>query len=91
MAKNKLFAPGILLTMPTPQPTSVTGGETGQSGYQPFACSFNDWMNLFAADKDNDGDTDFDDYRAWFQDMFADDHDEGEEVLAMYNSGSLFP
>ena len=91
MAKKNIFAPGILFTMPTPEPTTVTGGETGQSGYKPFACDFSDWLNLFAVDKDGDGDMDRDDYKLWFQALFADDPEEGQEAWALYNEGNLFP
>ncbi len=46
--------------MPEPSPTSVVGG-TGQSTTDPYACSFDDWMNLFASDVNGDGDINEDD------------------------------
>lgn len=92
MAKKITFAPGILLTIPDPSPTTVVGGGTGQSTTDPYACSFNDWMNLFASDVNGDGQTNEDDYRVWFQNMFADDHEEGQEMWELCgNDGTLFP
>ncbi len=91
MKKNG-FNPFVLLTMPTPEPTTVIGGGTGQSTTDEYACDFNDWMTLFASDVNGDGQTNEDDYKAWFQAMFADDPDEGQEWWEFYgNSGSLFP
>ena len=37
MAKKNIFAPGILFTIPDPQPTTVIGGGTGQSTTDPYA------------------------------------------------------
>lgn len=92
MAKKYGFNPLILMTMDEPQPTTVVGGATGQSTTEEYACSFTDWMNLFARDVNGDGATNFDDYKQWFQNMFADDHEEGEEVWESYgNDGTLFP
>ena len=90
MAKKRSFVPGILFTMPTPQPTTVVGGGTGQSTTDPYACSYADWLNLFAYDYDGNG-FDENDYKTWFQNLYANDHEEGEEAWAACgNSGSLF-
>ena len=92
MAKKNIFAPGILFTIPDPQPTTVVGGGTGQSTTDPYACDFADWMNLFASDLNNDNNIDEADYKIWFQNMFANNHAEGEEWWTFYgNSGTLFP
>ena len=74
--------------MPEPSPTSVVGG-TGQSTTDPFACDFNDWLNLFAVDLDNDGDTDRDDYRQWFINTFGDEAEELWELVG--NTDPLNP
>ena len=90
MAKN--FNPFVLLMIPEPSPTTVVGGGTGQSTTDPYACDYNDWLNLFASDVNGDGDITEADYKLWFQSMFADDPDEGQEWWEFYgNSGSLFP
>ena len=88
MAKRYGFNPLILMTMDDPQPTTVVGGATGQSATDEYACSFTDWMNLFARDVNKDGVTDFEDYRTWFQNMF-DDPDEAQEYWAMYNGDDV--
>ena len=54
MAKKNIFAPGILFTIPDPQPTTVIGGGTGQSTTDPYACSYADWQTMFAGDYDGD-------------------------------------
>ena len=91
MAKKNIFAPGILFTIPDPSPTTVVGGGTGQSTTDPYACDFNDWMNLFAQDYNGDG-IDFEDYRKWFQQLFGSDPDEGQELWELCgNTGNLFP
>ena len=91
MAK-KNFDPFVLLLMPDPEPTTVTGGGTGQSTTDPYACDFNDWMTMFASDLNNDGNMDETDYKIWFQNMFADNPEEGQEWWEFYgNSGNLFP
>ena len=90
MAKKYGFDPFILLTMDMPQPTTVTGGGSGQGGHTPYACTYSDWLNLFAVDYDNNG-FDENDYRTWFQSLFADDHEEGQEMWELYgNEGDLF-
>ena len=92
MAKKSGFNPFILMMIPTPEPTTVIGGGTGQSTTDPYACDFNEWMSLFASDIDGDNDTDFDDYRLWFQQLFGGDPDEGQELWELVgNDGSLFP
>ena len=105
MADNFGFKPSILMMMPTPTPAIVTGGGTGQSTTDPYACSYEDWQTMFARDVDEDGDIDEADYKAWFQgmfteadykqwfqSMFADDPDEGQEWWEFYgNTGNLFP
>lgn len=40
-------------------------------------------MSEYASDYDNDGDTDFEDYRAWFYASF--DEDEVDDLWAMFN------
>ena len=85
MAKKNIFAPGILFTMPTPEPTTVTGGETGQSGYKPYACNYSDWLNLFAQDYNGNG-YDNDDYIHWFYVTFD---DEAAELWNMVNGGTI--
>ncbi len=92
MAKKYGFDPFILLMMPTPEPTTVTGGGTGQSTTDPYACDYNDWLNLFASDVNGDNEINEADYKLWFQSMFADDPVEGQEWWEFYgNSGNLFP
>ncbi len=92
MAKKNSFNPFIVLMMPTPEPTTVIGGGTGQSTTDPYACDYNDWQNLFASDVNGDNEINEADYKLWFQSMFADDPDEGQEWWEFYgNSGNLFP
>jgi len=81
MAKKRSFVPGILFTMPTPQPTTVVGGGTGQSTTDPFACDYDTWLNLFAGDYNNDGETNGADYEQWFHIHFE---DEFEELWAIF-------
>ena len=89
---KKVFDPFVLLLMPDPEPTTVTGGGTGQSTTDPYACDFNDWMTMFASDVNGDETIDETDYQLWFQGMFSDDHDEGQYWWEFYgNSGNLFP
>ena len=91
MAK-KNFDPFVLLLMPDPEPTTVTGGGTGQSTTDPYACGYDDWVTMFASDLNNDGNMDETDYKIWFQNMFADNPEEGQEWWEFYgNSGTLFP
>ena len=57
MAKKYGFDPFILLTMETPQPTTVVGGGSGQGGHSPFPMSFAAWSESpFVDDYDLDGD-----------------------------------
>jgi hypothetical protein len=93
MAKKNIFAPGILFTIPDPQPTTVIGGGTGQSTTDPYACDFNDWMNLFASDVNGDGQTNFADYKIWFQNLFRGNEEEGEELWdTLFGDGTpLYP
>ena len=66
MAKN-VFDPFVLLLMPDPEPTTVTGGATGQSTTDPYPCSFTDWQTMFEGDYDFDGDVGTNnDYVAWW-------------------------
>lgn len=88
MAMKNGFKPLVLMTMPTPEPTTVVGGATGQSTPDVFACGFDDWMNLFAEDKNNDNKTDFEDYRLWFIDTFG---DEAPDLWEMFNDTPLYP
>lgn len=90
MAKKFTFAPGILLTIPDPSPTTVVGGGTGQSTPDDVvvACSFDHWMSEYAIDSDNDGDIDFDDYRKWFKESFP---DEWDDLWGMFNDVSITP
>ena len=85
MAKN--FNPFVLLMMPEPTSDVVTGGGTGQSTTDPYACDFDDWMNLFASDVNGDGQTDFDDYRQWFINNFGED----DELWGLFNDVPLNP
>ncbi len=66
MAK-KNFDPFILLLMPTPEPTTVIGGGTGQSTTDPYPCSFSDWQTLFGEDLDGNDKLEMNDYMIWFQ------------------------
>jgi hypothetical protein len=93
MAKKNIFAPGILFTIPDPQPTTVVGGGTGQSTTDPYACSFGDWMNLFASDVNEDGQTNFADYKIWFQNLFRGNEEEGEDLWdTLFGDGTpLYP
>ena len=91
MAK-KVFDPFVMLMMPTPEPTTVTGGGTGQSTPDEYLCDFADWQTMFARDVDGDGDTDFDDYKLWFQGYYGPDDEEGQEMWELYgNDGTLYP
>ena len=65
MAK-KSFDPFVLLLMPDPEPTTVTGGGTGQSTTDPYPCSFADWQTMFGQDMDDDEDIDMNDYMLWW-------------------------
>ena len=66
MAKRITFAPGILLTIPDPSPTTVVGGGTGQSTTDTYACSYNDWLVMFADDLDDDDEYTMNDYMLWW-------------------------
>ena len=93
MAKKTGFNPFIILsTMPTPEPTTVIGGGTGQSTTDPYACDYNDWMNLFATDYNNNG-FDEDDYHHWFVLNFYDgDWDELQDLWELCgNDGNVYP
>jgi hypothetical protein len=69
MARKNIFAPGILFTIPDPQPTTVVGGGTGQSTTDPYPCSYSDWLILFSDDYDLDGtEGTRDDYMQWWND-----------------------
>ena len=76
----KKFNPFVLLMMPEPTSDVVTGGGTGQSTTDPYACSFDDWMNLFATELDGVEGIDFNDYKIWFQNLFRGNEEEGEEL-----------
>ena len=90
MAKKRSFVPGILFTMPTPTPGTVVGGGTGQSTTDPYACSYADWLNLFAGEYDGQEGINENDYRIWFQGLFK-DHDEGQEMWELCgNTGPLY-
>ena len=85
MAKKNIFAPGILLMIPDPSPTTVIGGGTGQSTTDPYACDFVDWSNLFAQDYNGDG-IDNNDYIHWFYVTFG---DEAAELRDLVNGGTI--
>jgi len=87
MAKKRSFVPGILFSMPTPQPTTVVGGGTGQSTTDPFACDYDTWLSLFAVDYNGDG-FDHSDYRMWFEESFG---DEAEDLWKIYNDDPWVP
>ena len=85
MAKKKSFSPFVLLSgLDDGGDVTVIGGGTGQSTPDVFACSYEDWRNLFASDFNGDGTTDFNDYHDWF---FATFGEEAEELWPIYNPG----
>ena len=86
MAKKYGFIPFVLLMMPDPSPTAVViGGGTGQSTTDPYACDYNDWLNLFAVDYNGNG-YDNDDYIHWFYVMFG---DEAADLWTIVNGGTI--
>ena len=85
MAK-KNFDPFVLLLMPDPEPTTVTGGGTGQSTTDPYACGYDDWVTMFAQDYNGD-EIDYNDYIHWFYLTFG---DEAADLWELIN-GSTIP
>ena len=81
----KKFNPFVLLVMPEPSPTTVVGGGTGQSTTDPYACSFAEWMTLFAQDYNSNG-IDNDDYIHWFYVTFG---DEAGDLWYLVNGSTL--
>ena len=68
MAKNT-FDPFVLLMIPEPSPTTVVGGGTGQSTTDPYPCSFQDWLTMYAQDLDDDDEFTMNDYMLWWESM----------------------
>lgn len=66
MAKKTFGIPLVLGLITEAPDVTETGAHTGQSGSDPFPCSFEEWQTLFAVDNDLDGDIDFDDYGIWW-------------------------
>ena len=88
MAKKRSFVPGILLTIPEPTPTSVVGGGTGQGTPDgPVACNYEQWLNEYAVDYDNNG-YDRGDYRRWFELSFG---EEAEDLWGIFNDDPWVP
>jgi hypothetical protein len=82
MAKKRSFVPGILFSSPTPQPTTVVGGGTGQGTPDgPVACNYEQWLNEYAVDLNEDGKRNGTDYRLWLQQNFPEDFDELWELF----------
>ena len=85
MAKKKAFSPFVLLSgLDDGGDVTVIGGGTGQSTTNVFACTFEQWMTLFASDFNGDGTTDFNDYHDWF---FATFGEEAEDLWPIFNPG----
>lgn len=72
MAKKKVFSPFVFLLDIEDDPT-VIGGGTGQSTTDPFPCTFETWLSLFAADENGDTLMNEADYEIWFKRLFGDD------------------
>lgn len=65
MAKNLFRNPMILNGLGDIDDDDDEGNGSAQSGQNPFACGYDDWMTLFATDYDNNG-PDLKDYSHWW-------------------------
>lgn len=70
MDKKKFFIPFVVLDggLNPGGDASEDAGGSGDTGFEPFPCSFADWQKSFAEDYDLDDDIDFDDYGQWWAD-----------------------
>ncbi len=84
MSKRRFIIPYVVLTAPGDD--VVIGPGTGQSTTDPYACSYEEWQDLFEGDYDYDADLDFDDYVAWwYENGFS------EEDWLLFNPDPLPP
>ena len=73
-----MFVMPFLFQPFTPPPEETdSGAGSGQSGQEPWLCSYSDWFNMFCGDNDGDGTIGTkSDYYTWFTvDMGCTDED----------------
>lgn len=76
MNKLKYYQPMLLAFTPIDAGDDEDdGGRTGQSGQNPFPCTFEQWLDLFAEDLNGNNEFDQNDYETWMN-----NHGWGERI-----------
>lgn len=66
MSKRRFISPVLLTGGLIPDDESdIIGGGSSQTGQEPFACSYDDWLMMFADDFDDNDNGEPDDIEEW--------------------------